>query len=124
MKRPDTKTVRHSDFSEYRIAEFWSRVRILPNGCMVYHGEKNPSGYGRVEMKGRTSRSHRRCGAHRAAYAMTWGECPAMPLLHSCDNPACVNPCHLTPGTQAQNVADMVSRGRHRFFGHRPKSLG
>lgn len=37
-------------------------------------------------------------------------------LLHACDNPRCVNPDHLKPGTQSQNVRDCVRKGRHGGF--------
>lgn len=85
---------------------------------MEFGGSERVQGYGCIEMRGRTSRSHRRVLAHRAAYAMTWGTCPGdVALLHSYDNPVCVNPTHLEPGTQAENVADMISKGRARFFG-------
>lgn len=41
-------------------------------------------------------------------------------VLHECDNPKCINPRHLYLGTQAQNAADMVARGRHaRMTGQR-----
>lgn len=33
---------------------------------------------------------------------------------HSCDQPSCVNPNHLFPGTQQENLADMHSKGRNR----------
>ena len=108
------KLIRATDFSEYRIAEFWSKVKLTCTGCMEFEGATRVNGYGVIEMKGRTSRSHRRCLAHRAAYAMTWGECPeGMHILHSCDNPKCVNPMHLSVGTHQENMQDMSSKKRH-----------
>lgn len=35
-------------------------------------------------------------------------------VMHTCDNPRCVNVQHLVPGTQAQNLADMRNKGRSR----------
>ena len=33
-------------------------------------------------------------------------------MRHSCDNPRCCNPNHLSVGTQRDNILDMVKRGR------------
>jgi hypothetical protein len=44
------------------------------------------------------------------------GEIPGnQMLLHSCDNPKCVNPAHLSPGTAQDNNEDMIRKGRRRI---------
>ena len=35
-------------------------------------------------------------------------------VLHSCDNPNCVNPAHLRYGTQKENINDAIVRGRYK----------
>lgn len=41
------------------------------------------------------------------------GEIPdGLVVRHTCDNPPCINPDHLIIGTQAQNIQDMIDRGR------------
>lgn len=76
-------------------------------GCLEWHGMKSAQGYGLIKFEGRVQR------AHRLAYELHVGPIPTgMVIRHTCDNPACINPAHLIPGTQLENVADMFERGR------------
>lgn len=75
-------------------------------GCREFLGARYPDGYGK------TSHTRRTLSAHRAAYAIATGQSPDV-VRHRCDNPACCEPSHLQAGTQADNVADAVSRERH-----------
>lgn len=54
-----------------------------------------------------------RAYAHRVAWELTYGPIPnGLRVLHTCDNPRCVNPGHLMLGTQSDNIADSMRKGR------------
>jgi hypothetical protein len=52
--------------------------------------------------------------AHRFSYALAHSGIPdGAWILHTCDNPQCVNPAHLYAGTPSDNVQDMLDRERY-----------
>ncbi len=79
-----------------------------PNsGCWLW----TASVWNRYGQFGVANKSHR---AHRVSWQLYRGPIPAgLCVLHKCDVPTCVNPNHLFLGTQTDNVADMMKKGRH-----------
>jgi len=76
--------------------------------CWFWTGKKDDDGYGYFSVAGNFHR------AHRFSYRHFTGEIPADKpwVLHSCDNPSCVNPRHLWVGDNAANTADRTAKGR------------
>ena len=89
---------------------FWPKVEKSA-GCWIWTGGTQRGGYGHFNKRPDDPVTSRR--AHKVAYELMVGAVPdGLVLRHTCDNPLCVNPAHLVPGTHADNMADMIKRGR------------
>jgi hypothetical protein len=101
---------------------FWSKVDFLSDshGCWLWLAGKDRNGYGSF------NRRYAGTGlAHRIAYEVTYGPVdPKLSLDHLCRNTSCVNPNHLEPVTQRENILRGASpmarhaRQTHCLRGH------
>lgn len=111
-------------------ARFWAKVDVRGlDDCWHWQAgrgsvDKSGRAYGRFYCKERRK--------SRPASQVAWELHNRRPFpsgmnaCHSCDNPSCVNPAHIWPGTQLENILDCISKGRtnyvyktHCIYGHK-----
>jgi hypothetical protein len=98
---------------------FWRKVRKgEPHECWEWFGARHArygsNSYG--HMAKRINGKVHYARAHRVALLLSG--CDVKPtdlVLHSCDNPGCVNPAHLRVGTFTDNMRDRASRQPETF---------
>lgn len=75
------------------------RSTVDAAGCWVWQRKRDRDGYGHIKIYGQNKL------AHRASYEAFIGPIPAgLTLDHLCKNTACVNPDHLEPVTNRENI--------------------
>lgn len=92
---------------------FLSKVKVS-DGCWNWTGMYQGYGYGQTSkiVDGKKKWIY----AHRYAYEYYHGQIPqGTVVMHSCDNRRCVDPMHLYVGSQKENIADKVKKGRANY---------
>lgn len=82
------------------------RIKVAGE-CQLWTGTKRHHGYGGIEI------DKKKYYVHRVAYEDAYGPIPKGHVVrHRCGNTSCVEPKHLTTGTQKQNCEDTVAMGK------------
>lgn len=124
-QRGTTEKYARGDFFRFRSAHslqapwyesiedyFWTYCTIGAfTECWEWQGSICSTGYGIIFFRGKEYK------AHRVSWEIHNGEqFPKGKMgCHECDNPPCVNPYHIWPGTRSDNTMDMVNKRRHAF---------
>lgn len=88
--------------------------KTVADGCWEWAGPLNTQGYGVLFLNHNYASGRRMVkSAHRYSYEKYVGPIPdSLCIMHTCDNPKCVNPEHLRVGTWGDNNRDRSTKGR------------
>jgi hypothetical protein len=94
------------------VEDFWERVAIAgETECWLWLGAVNGDGYPILRDRyGLLS-----TGGRVLLRDVLEVEIAGLVACHTCDLPPCLNPAHLWPGTQLENVRDMIAKGRYKL---------
>jgi hypothetical protein len=87
--------------------DFDNDKHVTFDQCLEWDGYHDRYGYPSIGIKNKPLKGH------RLVYEYFVGPIePGMQVLHTCDNPRCINPFHLWQRTILDNVRDSVEKGR------------
>lgn len=89
------------------IEHYLSRAITTDSGCMEWQGALTTCGYPVVSRGGNSN-----VRLTRVIFEHFHHELGILVVRHLCDNPKCINPCHLVSGTTYDNIRDRHTRGR------------
>lgn len=100
----------------YDYVRFSKNLENTKNNCVEWKGAKTRGGYGNFSAWFLDKSSINMIRAHVWSYLYHYGNInPSNIIMHSCDNPSCVNPDHLSQGTFSENTTDMKNKGRASY---------
>jgi hypothetical protein len=120
QKRAPRLGLRGGRYRQYSLAQkLAARTIARPSGCWEVQGHALHSGHVQLSVGSVWNPPYVRVRAHVFAWEQATGRTvpPGKVVMHSCDNPRCVNPDHLSIGTQRDNILDSIRKGRYNAFG-------
>ncbi len=108
--QPNSATTRKRRAIKSVASRFWPKVdRRGDQECWPWTAATNGEmGYGTLRRNGKKVPAH--CISWELHHGKPFPE--GMQGCHTCDNPPCVNPLHIFPGTQLDNIRDAAKKGR------------
>ncbi len=95
------------EWHKIRLERFMKRI-IKTLSCWIWQGSK-AKGYGMFRI------GYKNVRANRLAWIFFKGAIPTgLFVLHTCDNPSCVNPEHLFLGNAMDNCLDKMKKNRYK----------
>lgn len=96
---------KHCEARHPRTLKEWLANTSAKGQCKEWQGPTT-NGYGRIQKNGIA------VYAHREVLRLATGDEPEV-VMHTCDNPLCINPNHLKAGTHVANTQDMIGKRRN-----------
>jgi hypothetical protein len=105
-------TMKHFNHVEQKhIDRFHTKYEKKDSGCWEWTGAKDQWGYGYLNVNKRAEKVHR--FSWLIVHRQEWPTDKPV-ARHLCNNPSCVNPEHIVPGTHKENTADMINFKRDK----------